>query len=52
MIRTVTGDIANITGSILCREHFFPMLRERGVGAAQIDVMMCRNPQRLLNFAF
>ncbi|HEY4318232.1 MAG TPA: hypothetical protein VGN04_11555 [Herbaspirillum sp.] len=30
---------------------FFPMLRERGVGADQIDVMMCRNPQRLLNFA-
>jgi predicted metal-dependent phosphotriesterase family hydrolase len=30
---------------------FFPMLRERGVGADQIDVMMCKNPQRLLNFA-
>lgn len=30
---------------------FFPMLRERGVSADQIDVMMCRNPQRILNMA-
>jgi predicted metal-dependent phosphotriesterase family hydrolase len=30
---------------------FFPMLRERGVGAAQIDAMMCKNPQRLLDIA-
>ncbi|RXZ30937.1 hypothetical protein D9O50_17365 [Oxalobacteraceae bacterium CAVE-383] len=30
---------------------FFPMLRERGVSAGQIDVMMCRNPQRILNLA-
>ena len=30
---------------------FFPMLRERGVSAQQIDVMMCKNPQSILNFA-
>ena len=28
---------------------FFPMLRERGVSAEQIDIMMCRNPQRILD---
>lgn len=31
--------------------EFFPMLRQRGVSAEQIEVMMCRNPQRLLDFA-
>jgi predicted metal-dependent phosphotriesterase family hydrolase len=30
---------------------FFPMLRERGVSAAQINMMMCTNPQRILNIA-
>ena len=29
---------------------FFPMLRERGVSEQQIEVMMCTNPQRILNF--
>ena len=30
---------------------FLPMLRERGVRAQQIEVMMCRNPRHILNFA-
>ncbi|HEY4071952.1 MAG TPA: hypothetical protein VGM52_02495 [Herbaspirillum sp.] len=30
---------------------FFPMLRERGVSADHIDVMMRQNPQRILNFS-
>jgi len=30
---------------------FVPMLRERGIAAAQIDTMLCENPTRLLTFA-
>lgn len=30
---------------------FFPMLRERGVSVQQIETMMCRNPQTILNQA-
>ena len=30
---------------------FLPMLHERGVSVQQIEVMMCRNPRRILNFA-
>ncbi|MDB5990178.1 MAG: putative phosphotriesterase [Herbaspirillum sp.] len=30
---------------------FFPMLRERGVSAEQIDVMMRQNPQRILQLS-
>lgn len=30
---------------------FLPMLRERGVSAQKIEVMMCRNPRHILNFA-
>ena len=31
--------------------HFLPLLRERGVSAADIDVMLKLNPQRLLSMA-
>jgi predicted metal-dependent phosphotriesterase family hydrolase len=30
---------------------FFPMLRARGVSDQKIDVMMCQNPQRILDIA-
>jgi phosphotriesterase-related protein len=30
---------------------FYPMLRERGVSEQQIEIMMCCNPQRVLNFS-
>ena len=30
---------------------FIPMLRQRGVSAEQIEIMMCRNPQRILDFS-
>ncbi len=30
---------------------FVPMLRQRGVSTSHIETMMCKNPQRLLDFA-